>query len=390
MLILGLLSPVAALPSCQPRSKAPWISIYHLMGPVSADSGGHLATGALNDANGLTFSGGYYHVFMQASFQWAHFRSADLQHWERLPLALGLPAWDGALSMLSAEDGGPVIIYDLCPEPSNLALARPKNVSDPALIEWDLYVGNAALTIDRSKFEPSIQPPNSPTCCGVTSCGKLGPPTDPSWCNVTRSNGCQAVMFPGSIFKDLNGDLNFLAYTILNNKTDAHGWWARTGRYIARRGTSLRSWRLADPSFALLASSKGWPDGTPAVENSGGWFLPVPGSGLTPGQTGRYLLNSGGGDEFVLGDYNGHTNQFTNLSAVQHTDFARFSTDWTAVGNAHGRMFTTGWLQEAGRLCPGGCAEPQEARLSLVRELLYHQSSDTLRVLPVVRQNSDH
>ena len=376
-LLASLLSSAVALPSCQPRSAAPWIPTYHLMGPVTADPNGHLVTGPLNDANGLAFSGGFYHVFTQVSFQWAHFRSADLQTWERLPIALGLPAWDGALSMLPAEDGGAVIVYDLCPEPSNVALARPKKISDPALIEWDIYLGNASIAIDRSDFEPSIQPPNSPTCCGVTSCGKLGPPSDPSWCKVVRSNGCQATFFPGSIWKDLNGNFNFLAQTLLNNKTNEHGWWDRLGRYVAK-DKSLRSWKLVDPSFASL------PDGTPVVETGGGWFLPVPGSGLTPGQTGRYLLNSGGGDEFVLGDFNGHTNQFTNLSVVQHTDFARFSTDWTAVGIANGRMLQTGWLQEAGRLCPGGCAEPQEPLLSLVRELSYDKSTDTLRVLPVV------
>ena len=47
-------------------------------------------------------------------------------------------------------------------------------------------------------------------------------------------------------------------------------------------------------------------------------------------------------------------------------------------------MFFAGWLQDAGRLCPGGCAkEPQQPLLSLVRELSYDRSSDTLRVLPV-------
>jgi hypothetical protein len=47
-------------------------------------------------------------------------------------------------------------------------------------------------------------------------------------------------------------------------------------------------------------------------------------------------------------------------------------------------VFFAGWLQDAGRLCPGGCAkEPQQPLLSLVRELSYDRSSDTLRILPV-------
>ena len=75
------------------------------------------------------FSGGYYHVMTQDHFQFAHYRSRDLAKWERLPIALPRPAWDGALSMLPAAEGGPVILYDLPPEPSHLGMARLKNAS---------------------------------------------------------------------------------------------------------------------------------------------------------------------------------------------------------------------------------------------------------------------
>lgn len=50
----------------------------------------------VNDPNGLVFHDGHYHVFFQynphsarhAAMHWGHFRSADLVHWELLPIAL--------------------------------------------------------------------------------------------------------------------------------------------------------------------------------------------------------------------------------------------------------------------------------------------------------------
>ncbi|MBC2905954.1 glycoside hydrolase family 32 protein [Streptomyces sp. PSKA01] len=50
----------------------------------------------LNDPNGLVFHDGHYHVYFQynpnsarhADMHWGHFRSADLIHWELMPVAL--------------------------------------------------------------------------------------------------------------------------------------------------------------------------------------------------------------------------------------------------------------------------------------------------------------
>lgn len=57
----------------------------------------------VNDPNGLVFHDGHYHVFFQynphsarhAAMHWGHFRSADLVHWQLLPIALA-PTPEGA------------------------------------------------------------------------------------------------------------------------------------------------------------------------------------------------------------------------------------------------------------------------------------------------------
>ena len=188
------------LPTCQPRELAPWLPIYHFIDDMVAGPGGKpVQRHGLNDANAIGWSGEHYFVMTQDNFAFAHYRSKDLVHWERLPVALPKPAWDGALSLMSPDDGGPVIMYDLPPEPSHLGMARLKNTSDDQLIEWEGYVVGAPLTIDRSKFEPSIQPPNSPTCCS--------PPGGfvPRCSALIKALNCQGLMFPSAIWKNQGG-----------------------------------------------------------------------------------------------------------------------------------------------------------------------------------------
>ena len=354
--------PAAHLATCQPRERAPWLPIFHFVDVVVAGPDGKpVQRHGLNDANAIGYSGEHYFVMTQDDFTFAHYRSKDLAHWERLPVALPKPAWDGALSLLSAEDGGPVILYDLPPEPSHLGMARLKNASDTQLIEWESYVGAAPLTIDRTQFEPSIQPPNSPTCCSPPG-GSV-----PTCSALVKPPLCQGVMFPSAIWKDEAGKFQMLAATFLNNAS----WGQKTGRYEAS-DNSLRSWKLVDADFAQGHG-----------ENGGAWFLPVPGSRrLTAGQTGRYMLNVGGGDEFVVGDYNGVTNAFTNLSAVTSIDFGLWSADWAAVGPAtDGRILQVGWLSNY-RLNPRDHAPNSLQALSLIREIFHDPARNTLRALP--------
>ena len=45
-------------------------------------------------------------------------------------------AWDGSVTILPPEAGGPVIVYDSPPEPSNVSIARATNAEDPLLLNW--------------------------------------------------------------------------------------------------------------------------------------------------------------------------------------------------------------------------------------------------------------
>ena len=178
-------------------------------------------------------------------------------------------------------------------------------------------------------------------------------------------------MFPFAIWKDQAGKFQMLAATFLNNAS----WAQSTGRYETTDKT-LQKWRLVDADFAQGHG-----------EHSGAWFLPVPGSGLTPGQTGRYLLNVGGGNEFVVGDYDGHTNAFTNLSSVISTDFGLFSGDWAAVGVApNDRVLQVGWLSDY-RLNSKNHAPKTLPALSLIREIFYDRAANTLRAVPPAELN---
>ncbi|MBT2443956.1 glycoside hydrolase family 32 protein [Streptomyces sp. ISL-36] len=79
----------------------------------------------VNDPNGLVFHDGHYHVFFQynphsarhADMHWGHFRSADLLHWEPMPVALAPTpggddeggVWSG--NAVEADDGSLVAFY---------------------------------------------------------------------------------------------------------------------------------------------------------------------------------------------------------------------------------------------------------------------------------------
>ena len=101
--------------ACQANSLYPMIPIFHLIGNVT-EVNGDITLEPINDASGITFFNGLYHIWHQCcQNHWDHAISKDLIHWQRLPppiQPLNLKTWDGSISLLSAEDGGPAMLYD--------------------------------------------------------------------------------------------------------------------------------------------------------------------------------------------------------------------------------------------------------------------------------------
>ncbi len=82
-------------------AKDPSRPIYHILPPANW----------LNDPNGPIYYKGYYHMFFQhnpygedwGNMHWAHVRSKDLAHWERLPIALWPSKLDGEEHVFSGS-----------------------------------------------------------------------------------------------------------------------------------------------------------------------------------------------------------------------------------------------------------------------------------------------
>lgn len=90
-------------------------------------------TGWLNDANGLLFYQGHWHLFHQhrpvdgSGIVWAHATSRDLLHWQRMPIAIasgtdeacasgsGLVDWENASGLKRGDDAPILLFYTLMP-----------------------------------------------------------------------------------------------------------------------------------------------------------------------------------------------------------------------------------------------------------------------------------
>lgn len=113
----------------------------------------------MNEPHALFFFNGYYHLFYQFNVTgpywrqivWGHWVSEDMVNWENLiePIILdqNTPikdgAWSGGVSF--DNEGNPVLFITAGDDErlglysnQNLVLARPKDLSDPKLIEWEV------------------------------------------------------------------------------------------------------------------------------------------------------------------------------------------------------------------------------------------------------------
>ena len=129
----------------QPAANDPQRPRYHFLPPANW----------LNDPNGLIHWNGTYHMFYQynpngpfhGTIHWGHAVSADLVHWEHLPIALapepGTPDEDGCYSGVAVDDGGvPTLIYS---GNRNGAQRACLATSTDGLLTWQKYPGNPVI-----------------------------------------------------------------------------------------------------------------------------------------------------------------------------------------------------------------------------------------------------
>eukprot|EP01047_Picozoa_sp_COSAG01_P068094 COSAG01_NODE_9764_length_2350_cov_2.392270_2_plen_246_part_00 len=155
--------------ACQPNTEQPMLPIFHIIGNVSKDSSGNITLEPINDCSGVTYHEGIFHLWHQCcQNHWDHVISRDLIHWQRLPppiQPLTTKTWDGSVSMLPHEDGGPVIIYDAQDGKLGLGLgdspilgvARLSDPKDKYMTDWVRDPHNPVVFIPKrnSTYFPS-------------------------------------------------------------------------------------------------------------------------------------------------------------------------------------------------------------------------------------------
>ena len=246
------------------------LPIFHIIGNVTAMVGGSVKLEPINDVSGVTFYNGLYHIWHQCcQNHWDHVISKDLIHWQRLPPpiqggnhavwgATGERTYDGSISMLPMEDGGPIFLYDSpdkipkgwpgCGE-CILSIARLNRTDDKYL---------QLFTRDEQGGDPVL---------------------------IKSRPGQKPVDFPSTIWK--NGDhWNFLAQ----------------GARFTTKDKTFREWNRVEPDMVGCR------------ENGGQWWIPTPnqiGGQKPPAGTPNQLVNCGGGDTFRIGNYHAENETFS-------------------------------------------------------------------------------
>ena len=291
-IVLPLVSASAAGPeplACQPNDEQPMLPIFHIIGNVTKNADNSIKLEAINDCSGVTFYEGLWHVWHQVRREieddrcgyilvslslslphsllpslppqccqshWDHIISKDLVHWQRLPPPIQpvtTRTWDGSISMLPAEDGGPLILYDA--EDGKLNTLAPN--------ERELGpLGNVLAPLDRP----------------ILGVARLADPNDKYLMTWTRIDNNPVVFdgaaaaFPGQVWK--NGDhynMIMQGNRYQSNDTTFHNW-KNMGSFVGRG------------------------------EHGGQWWLPMPkqvDGSPPPAGTPNYIVNVGGGDLYL-------------------------------------------------------------------------------------------
>jgi hypothetical protein len=335
--------------ACQDNAKFPMLPTFHIIGNVSQATDGTIKLEPINDASGVTYYKGLYHVWHQCcQNHWDHVISKDLIHWQRLPPpiqggshvvwgASGERTYDGSISMLPMEDGGPIFLYDApdkipkgwagCGE-CILSIARLNNTDDKYLQLFTRDEGGGDPVLIHNDFV-----------------NKTGAPVE------------KPVDFPSTIWK--NGDhYNFIAQ----------------GSRFTTKDKSFRQWDRVEPPMIGCH------------ENGGQWWIPTPntiGGDKPPVGTPNWLVNCGGGTTYRIGNYHPENESFVwdghTVANLEHGQAGW----WGAQGGDanNDRMMMIGWIKDY-----HGDAGPGISfltRLTLLREVNWDVRTQNLVSNPV-------
>lgn len=248
--------------------------------------------------------------------------------------------WDGSISLLPPEDGGPLILYDA----QDGKLGSHGQDPRPGLGDSPI-VGVARLVDPSDKYLMTWKrADNNPVVF-------VGPP----------------IAFPGQVWK--SGDhFNFVGQgqRFQSNESTFHTW-TNMGSFVGAGETH---------------------------ETSGQWWFPVPnqadGTPPPPGSPNR-AVNVGNGAKFLLGTYDSASEMFTPWvgpgdSAPRVADLEGASGSWWgASGGAdnNGRAMMIGWATPDFKGPGAGQGFAFLTRLTLLREINWDAETSTLVSNPV-------
>mmetsp|Transcript_18496 Transcript_18496/g.54844 ORF Transcript_18496/g.54844 Transcript_18496/m.54844 type:complete len:499 (-) Transcript_18496:31-1527(-) len=312
----------------------PMLPTFHIIGNVTQATDGDIKLEPINDASGVTFYGGVYHVWHQCcQNHWDHIVSRDLIHWQRLPppiQPLTERTYDGSISILPMADGGPIFLYD-----------APDKVPHgwPGCGECILSIARLNDTNDKYLKTFTRDP--------------LGNPVQ------LELNGVKPPAFPSTIWK--NGD---------------HWNFVDQGSRFTTKDKTFRKWDNADTNFL----------GGGCRENGGQWWIPTPnqvGGGANPPGTPNQIVNCGGGNVYRMGNYFAENESFVPTGAP-NANLEHGNTGWWGAQGGpanNNRMMMIGWVRDFhGDAGPGITFL---TRLSLLREVNWDVKTASLVANPV-------
>jgi hypothetical protein len=318
-------------PSSSSSSRA-----VHIIGNVTKSSNGDITLEPINDCSGVTFYEGLWHVWHQccqvrrtrshaARFSplahrrgpipaltpflsvcvrvalqshWDHVISKDLVHWQRLPPPIQpvtTRTWDGSITLLPKEAGGPLILYDA--EDGKLGVHDADGVP----------VGSG----DRP----------------ILGVARLADPDDKylqTWTRVENNPVAfegAAGAFPGQVWEN-----------------DEHWNFVMQGNRYQSNDSKFHNWTNMGPMVG-----KG--------EHGGQWWIPMPNqTDGSPPPTGapNTIVNVNGGATYLWGNYDPSNESFTpyvpsGATAPKTTVLEGAKGGWWGAQNANSRMLMIGW-----------------------------------------------